>query len=74
MNKLHKILFAFCIFTLVGCDNFLDLKPKGYTIPENFDDYVKLMNNQSFYFGSYSFMNYITDDMQLGDDSEYSGM
>lgn len=74
MNKLHKILILFCIFTLVGCDNFLDLKPKGYTIPENFDDYVKLMNNQSFYFGSYSFMNYITDDMQLGDDSEYSGM
>lgn len=74
MNNIHKILFAFCIFTLVGCDSFLDLKPKGYTIPENFDDYVKLTNNQSLYFGSYNFMNYLTDNMQLGDDSENSSM
>lgn len=74
MNKLHKIILLLCILIFTGCDSFLDLKPKGYTIPENFDDYVKLMNSQSLYFGSYNFMNYITDNMQLGDDSENSGM
>ena len=72
MNKLHKLVLITSILVFAGCDNFLDIKPKGYTIPENYNDYYKLMNDESLYYSSYGYINYLNDDMQLGDDTEFS--
>ena len=32
------------MFLCQGCDRFLDIQPKGYTIPSKYDDYRQLMN------------------------------
>lgn len=76
MNTIYRlvVVLLLSIVTFTGCDNFLDLKPKGYTIPEKFGDYAKLLNDEMMYFSSYGFMNYMTDDIQLGDDTERESM
>ena len=34
---------------LSSCDDWLDIQPKGFTIPEKYTDYELLMNDQSLY-------------------------
>ena len=41
MRKLLSILAAFCL--LAGCNDFVDVVPKGNTIPETVDDLGKMM-------------------------------
>lgn len=54
MKKIFKhTIFAFlsvCIFAsfLVSCNDFVDVVPKGNTIPSTVEDLAKLMNNGSF--------------------------
>lgn len=69
-NKLYILILA--LLSLQSCDNFLDIKPKGYTIPEYFDDYVKLMNSQYLYNAMDVYPSYLTDDIQLGEKDELS--
>lgn len=55
---------------LVSCNKFLDVKPKGYTIPEFFEDYQKLMNSMSLLRTGTSYPVYFTDDIQSGEDND----
>lgn len=67
---MKKILFLTCVILggiLYSCDNYLDIKPKGYTIPEYFDDYQTLMYGLSLYTTSNSIINYMTDHVSLLD-------
>jgi tetratricopeptide (TPR) repeat protein len=66
MKKIFTILFI-TIVALSGCKKYLDIKPKGYTIPEFYDDYERLLNNSSLYGVSSSYPVYLTDDAQSGE-------
>lgn len=67
---MKKILFIVCLFAiwnLQSCDNYLDIKPRGYTIPEYYDDFLLLMNGLPLYTTSDPLVNYLTDNTLLGD-------
>jgi starch-binding outer membrane protein, SusD/RagB family len=66
MKKIYFSLLFLVAATMVSCDKYLDIKPKGYTIPYFFDDYVKLIDDQSFYRVSSAYPNYLTDDVNAG--------
>lgn len=54
-------------FALQSCNDFLDVHPKGYTIPEKFEDYEKLMNYVSLYRSLDIYPSFFTDDILLLD-------
>ena len=59
-------------FFAASCNKYLDIRPKGITIPEYYDDYVRLMNNQSMMYAESNYPLYITDDVLMGgEDVEY---
>ncbi|RAJ73465.1 SusD-like starch-binding protein associating with outer membrane [Chitinophaga dinghuensis] len=74
MKKIVAIFFtaATIISCFSSCKKFLDVKPKGYTIPQFYEDYAKLMNNMSLIRVSSAYPNYLTDDVQAGDDNDVS--
>lgn len=37
------------LMSMSSCDDWLDIQPKGFTIPEKYADYEQLMNDQSLY-------------------------
>mgnify|MGYP000093817821 FL=1 len=45
MNLSKYLLIGLGVLSLHSCDDFLGNKPKGYTIPEKFEDYSKLLNS-----------------------------
>ena len=49
MKKILLLIYLFIAWGIQGCDDYLDIKPKGYTIPEYYDDYVLLMNGMPLY-------------------------
>ncbi len=59
-------IFAGLTLLLTSCDKYLDVKPKGYTIPEKFTDYEKLMSNLSLSRAVSAYPNWLTDDVQTG--------
>lgn len=63
------ILTFLCALTLIfqGCDKFLGVEPKGYTIPSTYEDYVKIMNSVSLTKAGSHFPTFITDDSRLTD-------
>ncbi|WP_316815626.1 RagB/SusD family nutrient uptake outer membrane protein [Pedobacter nyackensis] len=65
---MKKIFITILIATvaLSGCKKYLDIKPKGYSIPEFYDDYYKLLNDPSLYSVSAAYPNFLTDDVQSG--------
>lgn len=67
INNFKYIILALVTWGLQGCDHFLDIKPKGYTIPEYFDDYEKLMSSDDFNFSGEVYTNFMTDDIHLAD-------
>ena len=67
MRKMFLLICLFAAWGLQGCDDYLDIKPKGYTIPEYYDDYVLLMNGLPLYTTSDPLVNYLTDNTLLGD-------
>lgn len=58
------------LVTMFSCDSFLDVKPKGYTIPEKFEDYEKLINHVSLYRALDVYTCYMTDDILLADEGD----
>ena len=50
---------------LSSCDDWLDIQPKGFTIPEKYTDYELLMNDQSLYRALDVYPSMITDDVQF---------
>lgn len=67
MKKIFLLLVAITGMMTTGCKKFLDVKPKGYTIPSTFDDYQRLLNNQSLYRVSSAYPNFLTDDARAGE-------
>ncbi|TKC05050.1 RagB/SusD family nutrient uptake outer membrane protein [Pedobacter frigoris] len=67
MKKIFSLLFIVGVMLSTGCKKYLDIKPKGYTIPEFYEDYAKLLNNASLYRVSSAYPNYLTDDVQAGE-------
>lgn len=61
------ILFTFCI--LQSCDNFLDIQPKGIQIPKYYEDYARLLNHVKMMDADEGYINFITDDILLGEDT-----
>lgn len=65
---MKKIFFALMLSAVcfTGCKDYLDIRPKGYTIPEFFEDYKKLLNGQNLLRSSSGLPNFLTDDVQAG--------
>lgn len=61
----NTILCIALLFATVSCDDYLDIKPKGVVIPENCEDYEKLLNYAQLMKASESYPNYMTDDIYL---------
>lgn len=51
----------------VSCNSYLDVKPKGFTIPELVNDYRQLLGNQALIRASPAYPDYISDNVQSGD-------
>lgn len=66
MKKIFTIIFIATV-ALSGCKDYLDVKPKGYTIPEFYEDYEKLLNSSSLYRVSSAYPVFLTDDAQAGE-------
>lgn len=64
----RKIIYIFLLATLVlqSCNSFLDIQPKGYTIPAKYEDYRQLMNDAQMYKAMDNYPVYITDDILMG--------
>lgn len=68
MKRIYVL--ALLAFALTGCKKFLDIKPKGFTIPEYFTDYEKIMNYGQLAKAGDQYPVALTDDMQYtGGDS-----
>lgn len=52
---------------LVSCDDFLDIKPKGVSIPEKATEYEQLLNYAQLTKGLEVYMEYMTDDAYVPD-------
>ncbi|NLR64484.1 RagB/SusD family nutrient uptake outer membrane protein [Chitinophaga varians] len=71
MKKIFILLMTGISLTMLSaCNKYLDIKPKGYTIPEYFDDYQKLMNSTSLVAAVAAYPAYITDDVEGGEDND----
>lgn len=55
---------------LTGCNNYLDIKPKGEKIPTTVSDYETLLNYESVQKVSDTYPAYLTDDVFLPDVAE----
>lgn len=67
MKKLNTFYAIMCLLVFTSCDNYLDIKPKGIQIPEFYDDYVQLLNYKTLMYADEAYVNYITDDVLLGE-------
>ena len=66
MKKYCILAFMATLF-LVGCNSYLDVKPKGFTIPELLNDYQLLINDLSLIRASPAYPDYLSDHVQAGD-------
>ena len=69
MKKYIYPILCTLLIVSQGCDHFLGNKPKGYAIPEAFEDYVKLFASQSLNSCMSTDAFYLTDDVHLLDDT-----
>lgn len=70
-NIIHTLLVVL-VFTFSACNDFLNNVPKGMTIPQEMDDYQKLLNSQTFLNLSDPSLEYLTDNVHLlNKDSKY---
>lgn len=65
MKKIFSLAIVASIM-LSSCNSFLDVKPKGFTIPEFIGDYEQLLNNQALIRASAAYPDFITDNVQSG--------
>jgi tetratricopeptide (TPR) repeat protein len=65
---MKRIYFALIVgmLSLNSCNNYLDIKPKGFTIPEKTGDYQLLMNSTSLISSTPGYPTYLTDDINSG--------
>lgn len=67
MKKVTTILAICVVVMLTGCNDFLDIKPKGEKIPKTVTDYETLLNYESVQKVSDTYPTYLTDDGYLPD-------
>lgn len=70
MKITKYIAIACAILSLASCDDWLGNKPKGYTIPETYADYEKLMANQYLLNVLDPYLVYFTDDPMMVEKGE----
>ncbi|MFD2554955.1 RagB/SusD family nutrient uptake outer membrane protein [Sphingobacterium tabacisoli] len=65
---MKTIYFALIVgmLSLNSCNSYLDIKPKGFTIPEKTGDYQLLMNSTSLISSTPGYPTYLTDDINAG--------
>ncbi len=61
------------LMSMSSCDDWLDIQPKGFTIPEKYADYEQLMNDQSLYRALDVYPSMITDDVQFVEKGTFPG-
>lgn len=69
MKKIF-ITILFAAVALSGCKKYLDIRPKGYTIPEYYDDFAKLLNDLALTRVTAAYVNFLTDDVQAGQEKD----
>lgn len=70
MKLLHTLfLMAGGALLCTSCDSYLDIKPKGVTIPEYFEDFNRLMNHRQLMAIDDINTIYLSDDVEVGEDS-----
>lgn len=70
---MKKIIYSLLIggsLLTSSCNDFLDVKPKGSTIPEMYEDYARLLNSPSLGNALYTHPIYLTDDLLLSNEGE----
>lgn len=67
MKKVTTILAICVVVMLTGCNDFLDIKPKGEKIPKTVTDYETLLNYESVQKVSDTYPTYLMDDVYLPD-------
>ena len=67
MKKVTTILAICVVVMLTGCNDYLDIKPKGEKIPKTVTDYETLLNYESVQKVSDTYPTYLTDDVYLPD-------
>ena len=70
MKNVTTILAICVVVMLTGCNDYLDIKPKGEKIPTTVSDYETLMNYESVQKVSDTYPAYLTDDVFLPDVAE----
>lgn len=65
MKITKYIAIACAILSLASCDDWLGNKPKGYTIPETYADYEKLISSQYLINVLDPYLVYFTDDPMM---------
>lgn len=68
MNRKTIYIFFLAAIFFQSCNSFLDIQPKGYTIPSRYEDYRQLMNYSQMYKAADNYPVYITDDVFMGGD------
>ena len=67
MKNVTTILAICVVVMLTGCNDYLDIKPKGEKIPKTVTDYETLLNYESVQKVSDTYPTYLTDDVYLPD-------
>ena len=70
MKNVTTILAICVVVMLTGCNDYLDIKPKGEKIPTTVGDYATLLNYESVQKVSDTYPAYLTDDVFLPDVAE----
>lgn len=70
MKNVTTILAICVVVMLTGCNDYLDIKPKGEKIPITVSDYETLLNYESVQKVSDTYPAYLTDDVFLPDVAE----
>lgn len=65
MRNIYISVLTLLFGTMLSCDSFLEVQPKGYTIPAYYDDYAKLLNNIELSKFDLSVTAFLTDDVQV---------
>ncbi len=73
MKNIYRIIIViFTSLSLFSCNDFLGNKPKGYTIPQYFEDFALLMNGSALGNLGEGHPAFLTDDALLGGANEPS--
>lgn len=62
-----SILFASALLVFTSCNDFLDVQPKGETIPTTYADYNSIISDPILCKGSETYLCYLTDDIRFSD-------